>query len=35
VTRALLERVRSGELGNPPASEPDAAEPAAIRAGWL
>jgi hypothetical protein len=35
VTRTLLARVRSGELGNPPASEPGAAEPPVIRAGWL
>jgi len=44
-TRRLLERVRSGELGRPPAGQaavaatPDAAAPApdvaAVRAGWL
>jgi hypothetical protein len=27
--------VRSGELGNPPAAQPGAAEPPGIRAGWL
>ena len=44
-TRRLLERVRSGELGQPPAAEAAAGvtpaavapgpDPAAIRAGWL
>ena len=38
-TRMLLDRVRSGELGNPPAGEPPAggapAPDALVRAGWL
>ena len=40
-TRGLLDRVRSGELGNPPAGEPAAdgaaahEGPALVRAGWL
>lgn len=35
VTRALLDKVRSGELGNPPAEHAAAGGPAGIRAGWL
>jgi hypothetical protein len=37
VTRRLLDRVRAGELGNPPreAASADDAEPVLIRAGWL
>jgi hypothetical protein len=36
-TRRLLDRVRSGELGNPPRGESPAAHsaPALVRAGWL
>jgi hypothetical protein len=39
-TRRLLDQVRSGELGNPPAGEPPAGGgptggPALVRAGWL
>ena len=40
-TRGLLDRVRSGELGHPPAGEPAAGSaaaqegPALVRAGWL
>ncbi|HEX4701858.1 MAG TPA: hypothetical protein VH352_07005 [Pseudonocardiaceae bacterium] len=37
-TRKLLDRVRAGELGNPPRPEPVASvdgEPALVRSGWL
>jgi hypothetical protein len=35
VTRRLLEKVRSGELGNPPAVHAAAGAQSSIRAGWL
>jgi hypothetical protein len=38
VTRKLLDRVRAGELGNPPANQPPATadgQPALVRSGWL
>ena len=34
-TRRLLDRVRSGELGNPPADGATVDGPALVRAGWL
>jgi hypothetical protein len=36
-TRRLLDRVRAGELGNPPKAEPVASDgqPALVRSGWL
>jgi hypothetical protein len=34
-TRRLLEKVRAGELGNPPRGEAPAAGAVSIRAGWL
>ena len=34
-TRRLLGKVRSGELGNPPAGAPGSAATALVRAGWL
>ncbi|HEX4701569.1 MAG TPA: hypothetical protein VH352_05515, partial [Pseudonocardiaceae bacterium] len=37
-TRKLLDRVRAGELGNPPRPEPVATvdgEPVLVRSGWL
>jgi hypothetical protein len=33
VTRRLLEKVRSGELGHPPGNEPESSD--VVRAGWL
>jgi hypothetical protein len=33
VTRGLLEKVRSGELGHPPRDEPESS--GVVRAGWL
>jgi hypothetical protein len=33
VTRRLLEKVRSGELGNPPGDESESSD--VVRAGWL
>jgi hypothetical protein len=35
VTRRLLERVRSGELGHEPAGRTSSADPDLVRAGWL
>jgi hypothetical protein len=35
VTRRLLEKVRSGEHGNPPAVHAAAGAQSSIRAGWL
>jgi hypothetical protein len=32
VTRRLLEKVRSGELGQPPGGEPESSD--VVRAGW-
>jgi hypothetical protein len=32
-TRRLLEKVRSGELGHPPAGEPESSD--VVHAGWL
>ena len=32
-TRRLLEKVRYGELGRPPAGEPESSD--VVRAGWL
>jgi hypothetical protein len=34
-TRRLLDKVRAGELGNPPLAEPAGSQPALVRAGWL